>query len=136
MQGATYIANGASFYATNEDARLPAGTNVLPGTGSIVSAFRVASGKEPIVFGKPHKPMFDLLCKYCDLNLSKTIMVGDNLFTDIAFGNKFGLHTACVLTGVTNQELIDKVNNTPGDELFRPEFVFQSVADILNILKE
>ncbi|VDP98904.1 unnamed protein product [Trichobilharzia regenti] len=135
MQATSYISKGASFYATNEDAQLPGGNIVLPGTGSIVSAVKVASGKEPVVFGKPHKPMFDLLCKYCDLDPSKTIMVGDNLYTDIAFGNKFGLYTACVLTGVTNQKLIDKVNTTPGDEVLRPKFVFESVADILNILK-
>ncbi|TNN12192.1 putative NipSnap protein isoform 1 [Schistosoma japonicum] len=135
MQGTAYIVNGASFYATNEDAQLPGGNIIFPGTGSIVSAFKVASGKEPIVFGKPHKPMFDLLCKYCNLDPSKTIMVGDNLYTDIAFGNKFGLHTACVLTGVTNQALIDKVNQSPDDVLFRPKYIFQSVADILNILK-
>ncbi|CAH8501560.1 unnamed protein product [Schistosoma turkestanicum] len=30
MQGAAYINNGASFYATNEDAQLPGGNAVLP----------------------------------------------------------------------------------------------------------
>ncbi|CAH8546059.1 unnamed protein product [Schistosoma rodhaini] len=136
MRGTAYINNGACFYATNEDAQLPGGNIVFPGTGSIVSAFRVASGKEPVVFGKPHKPMFDLLCQCCELDPSKTVMVGDNLYTDIAFGNKFGLHTVCVLTGVTNQALIDKVNCSPENELFRPKHVLQSVTDILNILKE
>lgn len=54
---------------------------IFLGTGSIVSAFKVASGKEPVVFGKPHKPMFDLLCQYCDLDPSKTVMVGDKYVT-------------------------------------------------------
>lgn len=64
------------------------------------------------------------------------VLLTFSLYTDIAFGNKFGLHTVCVLTGVTNQALIDKVNCSPEDELFRPKYVLQSVTDILNILKE
>ena len=36
--------------------------------------------------------------------LSKFVMVGDNLETDILFGNRCGIDTCCVLSGNTSEE--------------------------------
>jgi 4-nitrophenyl phosphatase len=37
-------------------------------------------------------------------------MIGDNLDTDIKFGGNGGIDTLCVLTGVSNEEMVLKSN--------------------------
>ncbi|VDN27405.1 unnamed protein product [Dibothriocephalus latus] len=130
MKAATLIGRGCPFYATNEDSRLPASGYVLPGTGSLVAAVRVASGKEPVVLGKPHKPIFDYIVETRNINPEQTIMVGDRLDTDIAFGNNFGLYTAAVMTGVTDDGLLAKTRRTPGQANCVPDIVYPSVMDM------
>ena len=54
--------------------------------------------------GKPDTWCFDLMKKQHNLHdvpLSKFLMVGDNLSTDILFGNNCGIDSLLVLSGVT-----------------------------------
>ncbi|KAF8561206.1 hypothetical protein P879_05469 [Paragonimus westermani] len=159
LKATSYIARGVPFFATNEDAQLPAGDTVLPaclvmllffsiiflvrlyaasssspGTGAIVAAVKFASGKDPIVMGKPHQPTFDMLCRLHNIKVEKTIMVGDRLDTDIMFGNRFRMHTACVMTGVTDAELLAKIQTDPTAVELRPSFTFQSVEELFKTL--
>ena len=55
---------------------------------------------------------------------SKTLLIGDRLETDIAMGNKFGIDTALVSTGVKHY-----IN---GNTEIKPTYYLNSVADILN----
>ncbi|CAL8084493.1 unnamed protein product [Calicophoron daubneyi] len=135
LKATTYISRGVPFYATNEDAQLPCADYVQPGTGAIVAAVKFAAGCKPIVLGKPHQPVMDVLRRRHSLDPARTIMVGDRLDTDIVFGNRFGLHSACVLTGVTTQSLLDEVKADPKRVRLRPEMEFRSVAEILEELK-
>ncbi|THD22174.1 Nitrophenylphosphatase [Fasciola hepatica] len=135
LKATSYICKGLPFFATNEDAQLPADDLVHPGTGSLVAAVKFASCKEPIVVGKPHQPVFDFLSQRHNIDASKTIMVGDRLDTDIAFGNRFGMHTACLMTGVTSTELLNKVMSTPDDAILRPTLVYDSACDLLNAVR-
>ncbi|VDP19072.1 unnamed protein product [Echinostoma caproni] len=105
------------------------------GTGSLVAAVKYASGKDPIVVGKPEQPVFDYLCRTHKIDVSTTIMVGDRLDTDIRFGNRFGMHTACVMTGVTTPELLNKVMSTPADSHLQPQLVYDSAAHLLNAVR-
>ncbi|VEL11085.1 unnamed protein product [Protopolystoma xenopodis] len=54
--------------------------------------------------------------------------------TDIFFGNNFGMHTACVLTGVTSAD--DLKNLDDSVPKLRPELVFPGVASLLTSLKQ
>lgn len=59
------------------------------------------------MIGKPSRMIFDLLLEEHGLDgisLSRFLMVGDNLETDIKFGNNCGIHTLLVLTGNTNTD--------------------------------
>ncbi|KAA3677731.1 phosphoglycolate phosphatase [Paragonimus westermani] len=134
LKATSYIAKGVPFFATNEDAQLPAGDTVLPGTGAIVAAVKFASGKDPIVMGKPHQPTFDMLCRLHNIEVEKTVMIGDRLDTDIMFGNRFRMHTACVMTGVTDAELLAEIQTDPNAVALRPSFTFQSVEELFETL--
>lgn len=89
---------GAKFCATNPDLRLPKETGFFPGNGSFVRIVQECTGIDPEVFGKPEATMLTLAAQA--QNMSDTVMVGDQIATDIAAGKAAGMRTALVLTGV------------------------------------
>ncbi|KAL7064128.1 hypothetical protein AAHC03_05207 [Spirometra sp. Aus1] len=130
MKAATLIGRGCKFYATNEDSQLPAPDRICPGAGSVVAAVRVASGKDPIVFGKPHKAMFDYLVETVGISSADAAMVGDRLDTDILFANKFGLLSICVLTGATTEEGLSEARRDRDNESLLPDLVYPTLVDL------
>ncbi|WP_394941290.1 HAD-IIA family hydrolase [Psychromicrobium sp. YIM B11713] len=92
------ISAGAVWIATNTDLTIPQARGIAPGNGSLVSAVSNATGKTPIVAGKPQAAMFKLAARR--LGASRPLMVGDRLDTDILGGNNAGMPTALVLTGI------------------------------------
>ena len=97
------VRHGARYVATNADATLPHETGEQPGAGSIVAAISTASGKKPVVIGKPQTMMMSRGVAQLGLTPPETVMVGDRLDTDILSGNRAGLRTALVLTGVSQR---------------------------------
>jgi len=93
------IRNGACFVATNTDATYPTEAGLLPGGGSIVAAVATASGVVPIVAGKPHAPIADLVRERFG---SSGVVVGDRIDTDGALAANLGWPFALVLSGVTD----------------------------------
>jgi 4-nitrophenyl phosphatase len=51
-------------------------------------------------------------------------MIGDRLDTDIDFGNRGGLTTLCVLTGVTKEEKLKSESND-----IKPTYYVESFGD-------
>ncbi|GAX25739.1 hypothetical protein FisN_8Hh362 [Fistulifera solaris] len=94
----------ALFVATNRDAYDLVGTGALriPGNGSLVQSLECASSRVAVNVGKPSRTLAALIESEHGLNLSRTMMIGDRLDTDIQFGNDSGMFTALVLTGVTS----------------------------------
>ncbi|MFP4511566.1 MAG: HAD-IIA family hydrolase [Acidimicrobiales bacterium] len=100
------VRNGARLIATNDDATYPTPDGQLPGGGAILAAVVTASGVQPVVAGKPHDPMVELVRGRLG---GDGTMIGDRPETDgrfaVALGYRFGL----VHTGVTGSDaqLID-----------------------------
>lgn len=97
------IRDGAKYVATNADGTLPHETGMQPGAGSIVAAISAASGKSPIVVGKPETLMMLKGIEQLGVRPEEAVMVGDRLDTDILSGHRAGLKTALVLTGVSQR---------------------------------
>ncbi len=97
------VREGARFVATNDDATFPTPSGFTPGAGSIVAAVATAAGSEPVIAGKPHRPMADLVRSECGPRFSAAtaIMVGDRWSTDGAFADVLGCPFALVRSGVT-----------------------------------
>jgi 4-nitrophenyl phosphatase len=91
---------GARFVATNPDPMLPTESGLLPGAGSIVAALRYASGREPVVIGKPDPRLLREAMRRIGTRPRDTAMVGDQRSTDIAAGQAAGAFTILVMTGV------------------------------------
>jgi len=121
------ILAGAKFIATNEDMVFPTeGGKVLPGNGSLVAAVRAATSTEPFVIGKPHGYALHKILELTDTPPERAIIVGDNLATDIAAGNRAGIHTVLVLTGLTSRE---QAEAAVGD--MKPERIIETLAELV-----
>lgn len=94
------IRAGARFVATNDDATYPTPAGPIPGGGSLVAAVAYATGAVPVVAGKPHGPMVDLVR---GLVGGPGTMVGDRPETDGRFAVALGFRNALVLSGVTRE---------------------------------
>jgi ribonucleotide monophosphatase NagD (HAD superfamily) len=64
------------------------------------------------------------------LRPDECILIGDRLETDIRMGKESGIATGIVLTGVTNEQTLKEIKHTS----IQPDFVFQSIADVENLL--
>lgn len=92
------VASGAVWVATNTDLSIPQARGIAPGNGTLVAAVAAATGRTPLVAGKPEAPLFTTAARH--LGVSRPLVVGDRLDTDILGGNTAGYATALVLTGV------------------------------------
>lgn len=117
------------FLATNVDLRCPVSFGFVPDCGSICEVLSNTSNRLPTYLGKPSRSMVDIAMKRFGINVDETIVIGDRLYTDIACGINAGVSTAVVLTGETKISDVDKSD-------YRPDYVFESVSDILSILSE
>ena len=133
------IQRGALFIATNPDAGDKIGRALYPGAGAIVNAVATACGEQPEIYcGKPSSFMLDLLCEHTNIDMSRTLVVGDRIDTDIAFGKagKAGL-TALVFTGVTDSEqLREKCLLADADESLAdalPDRAIGSLAELVGL---
>ncbi len=89
---------GARFVATNTDATYPSERGLLPGAGALVAAVAAATGRDPVVAGKPEGPAADLVRSRFG---ATGVMVGDRPETDGSFAVALGYEFALVLSGVT-----------------------------------
>jgi 4-nitrophenyl phosphatase len=104
LAGATRaIMGGARFVATNSDALLPVeGGQVVPGAGTMIAAIQTATAVVPIVLGKPEPGLFQVgVQRLGGLPLDEVAMIGDRMDTDVVGGQRAGLRTILVLSGVT-----------------------------------
>ncbi|MEX2588496.1 MAG: HAD-IIA family hydrolase [Actinomycetota bacterium] len=94
------VRDGAAFLCLNRDPVMPVeGGRVVPGTGTIVAAMEVASGRPATVLGKPELPMMQAAADL--VGTDGVLMIGDRVESDIAGARKIGWDGALVLTGLS-----------------------------------
>lgn len=118
-----FVAAGAAFVVTNPDVAGPSEQGIVPAAGSVASLIQTATGVAPYVVGKPNPFMFRSALNHLDVHSEDTVMVGDNLHTDIKGGMESGLETILVLSGMASDA---DVARSP----YRPNRVVASVVDI------
>jgi 4-nitrophenyl phosphatase len=118
------IRSGALFIATNSDATLPTEAGLVPGAGSIVASITTATGQTPLVIGKPETPLLVQSLHRLDVPAGESVMIGDRLDTDILAGQRAGMLTVMVLTGVSTREEILHA-------AVRPDIVVNDLLDLV-----
>ncbi|MEA2441741.1 MAG: glycerol-phosphatase [Thermoleophilaceae bacterium] len=96
------LRRGADFLATGRDPTYPMPDGLWPGTGAILAAVEVGSGREASIVGKPEPQLF--FTALDRLGDGRTLVIGDRLDADIAAADKAHLDAALVLTGGTSRE--------------------------------
>lgn len=112
-QAVKHLVKGAMLVGTNNDRILLSEKGANVGNGSVVALFEHVIGKESVKIGKPHEPILKEALKFMNLSQEEVIIVGDNLETDIALGENFGVETLLVLTGVHQRSDVEALNIHP-----------------------
>ena len=96
------ILDGAEFIATNPDPLIPHGPHLDPGAGTLVAAVHAATAHvaTPVVVGKPQPMLVSLALEGLGTSPQNSVMVGDQLGTDVCAGQRAGLFSVLVTTGV------------------------------------
>lgn len=124
QKAAKLIRNGAAFVATNADLTFPTQDGPLPAVGAIVEAIRVSTKKKPFIVGKPYSYMFQIALEELP-STSKTVMIGDNRYTDILGAHQAGLQAILVC----NEKTIDFPSTT---DFRNPDAKIQTLQDLFN----
>jgi glycerol 3-phosphatase-2 len=100
-EGTQAVAAGALFVGSNGDRTIPGGSkSPRPGNGSLLQVIRTATGVDPIVTGKPERPLHrEAVLR---TGAERPLVVGDRLDTDIEGAVNGGADSLLVLTGVTD----------------------------------
>ena len=122
------LEDGIPFYGTDPDATIPVEDGEIPGSGAILAAMEAVAGREPdAVLGKPSTVAAAAAMDRLDATPDRTLVVGDRLNTDIALGERAGMTTALVLTGVTDRADLESAE-------IEPDHVLESLADVETLL--
>jgi len=120
------IRAGARFIATNPDRTFPSEEGLIPGNGAILAALEAATDVQPLVIGKPEPTIFRLALAQLDLDPQGVAVLGDRLETDVLGGQRMGLGTLFVLSGVTGREMLVQSPT-------QPDLVFEDVAHLQRV---
>lgn len=118
------IRRGAQFIGTNSDVTYPSERGPLPGAGSILALLSTASGKQPLVIGKPNAGMYQQAMNRLGLNPHETLMVGDRYDTDISGAIPLGIQTAGILTGISTRAEFEQAD-------LQPDFIVEDIPDLM-----
>jgi HAD superfamily hydrolase (TIGR01450 family) len=126
---------GAKLFATSHDPTMPFPGGELPGTGAVLAAVEVASGRQAEIAGKPERHLFEMALEAIrgsfrtdsgrkEPRNERVAMVGDRIASDIEGGRRAGLETVLVLSGTTSREEAEAADPAP-------DFVLDNLAGLL-----
>jgi 4-nitrophenyl phosphatase len=108
----------------------------MPGAGVMVNAVETCTSQKPIkIFGKPNPFGINLILEERNVEPENACIFGDRLNTDIVAGNKAGIITVAVLTGVATLEDIEIIKETSSiseetDKNLIPNVILKSLNEI------
>ncbi len=120
QKAAFFINKGARFIATNPDVSGPQGS---PSCGALCAPIERITGKSPFYIGKPNAWMMRAALNYLKAHSENTVIIGDNMETDILAGIQAGMETVLVLSGVSQMNILERYP-------YQPMYIFDTVRDI------
>lgn len=123
-----FLNKGLPYIATHPDYFCPADDCPMPDNGAFIEAIRLTLGRKPdLIMGKPKNTAGGIIEKRYNLPAQKIAMVGDRLYTDIAFGKNCDFVSVLVLSGETTKEMASSSE-------IQADYTLGSVKDILKLL--
>ena len=115
------------YIATNPDYVCPTEFGSVPDCGSVCDMIYNATGKRPVVIGKPEPLMPQLAMELAGCSPAETAVIGDRIYTDIKCGINAGAVTILVLSGETTTDILQ----TSPDQ---PDMVLKDCSELLKML--
>jgi len=103
---ALLLQRGARFVGTNPDLLCPTEEGMVPEAGATLAALESATGISPVVIGKPARYLFDAAVEMMGGERASIAVLGDRLETDILGGQRAGLKTVLVTSGIDDEHAI------------------------------
>ena len=116
------------YIATNPDLVCPTEFGSVPDCGSVCGMICNATGRKPIVIGKPSPLMPELAMDKLGIPKEETCVVGDRIYTDVKSGLNAGCVGILVMSGETTPEILAQSPD-------KPHLVLESAREILDVLK-
>ena len=117
------------YIATNPDLVCPTEFGSVPDCGSVCIGIKNATGREPVVIGKPSPLMPELAMERLGMAKEVSCVIGDRIYTDVKSGLNAGITGILVLSGETTLEILESSED-------KPHMVLQDAGEILAALKE
>lgn len=117
------IMGGAHLIALEKDRFWMDTDGYTLGAGPFVVGLEYATGATATLIGKPSRDFFHMALNSMDAEPDSTLMIGDDINTDIGGGGASGLMTALVMTGKFRQDQLDHA-------IRRPDILLPSIADL------
>ena len=118
----------ATLITTNPDRYCPfPGGRGEPDAAAVVAAIEASTGTRCIAnMGKPDRTMIDTVLAELGVDVTRTIMVGDRIETDVRMAVNAGMASALVLTG--DSQLSDLANYEPE---FHPTYILENIDALI-----
>ena len=117
------------YIATNPDLVCPTEFGSVPDCGSVCGVIFNATGKRPVVIGKPSPLMPQLAMDRLGYSKEETCVIGDRIYTDVKSGLNAGITGILVMSGETTPEILAESPD-------KPHLVLESAKEILEVLRE
>ena len=116
------------YIATNPDLVCPTEFGSVPDCGSLCEMIFNATGKRPVVIGKPSPLMPQLAMERLDVTGEQTMVVGDRIYTDVKSGLNAGTIATLVMSGETTPQILEASPE-------KPHLVLRDCREILEALQ-
>ncbi len=116
------------YIATNPDYVCPTEFGSVPDCGSVCDMIFNATGKRPVVIGKPSPLMPQLAMAKYGYTCEETAVVGDRIYTDVKSGLNAGITGILVMSGETTPAIL-------AQSLDKPHLVLRDASEIITALK-
>ena len=117
------------YIATNPDLVCPTEFGSVPDCGSVCIGIQNATGRTPIVIGKPSALMPELAMAKFGYRKEETTVIGDRIYTDVKSGLNAGANTILVLSG---ESTLQTLAESPD----KPHFVLNDAGELLPYLQK
>ena len=116
------------YIATNPDLVCPTEFGSVPDCGSVCEMIFNATGKRPVVIGKPDKRMMLLAAQKKGAPKEECAVVGDRIYTDIKSGLNAGIFSILVMSGETTKEILSASKE-------KPDLILNDAGELMGLLQ-
>lgn len=123
----TVMHSGAELIALHKNRFWQTQEGLKADIGFFVAGLEYVCNKPVIAMGKPNRDFFQRVLYSVGVNAQESLMVGDDIDSDVGGAQAMGIHGCLVKTGKYRQTYCDESS-------VKPDFILNSFADITKIL--